>query len=654
MDKVDKRRYAGVLIPLFSLRSHKGLGIGEFLDLKTLIDWAKGAGLCLIQLLPIYDTTISKNWLDSYCYSALSMFALHPLYLRIEEAFSNISEEAMEEIFLNREKLNSLNFVDYEVVYKLKIYFCEKLFKAEDKNFFSTKKWKDFFTQNRSWLMPYAAFCVLRDHFGTSDSSAWQEWSIGSEKVIENLCDMSSPFYEKVCFYYFLQYQLDKQLKEVRLYADEKGVFLKGDFPVGVHRWSVDVWAESHLFDMKKNIGAPADYFNLGGQNWRLPAYSFEEIEKRNYDWFIRRLQQMQKYFHLVRIDHIFGYFRFWEIPHEYYRGALGRFNPSLALSFESLPLSVQKDLSRYTNPYITKEIVEKLFGEKADKIINNFLEKTKDGCYRFIDKYKQEEEIEKNTELSFEEKEGLHNLFSNVLLIQEGNTFYPRIGLEKTESFSYLSEDEQKACREWNSLYTSEEEELLWKRRALKILRTFKERTSMEICAEDLGMPPKYTQDVLEELGFLSLYIQRFSKKDGEEFALASAYEYLSVCSPSNHDTAPLRLWWKEERDVVDRFYKNVLKEEGSAPLELTEAICHKIIKMLLASSSRWAVFLLQDLFALTKRFCVQEPEEERINNPAIYPYYWRWRMPFFLEDLMEETDFSQLIKEMVDDSGR
>lgn len=654
MQNIDLLRYAGVLVPLFSLRSYEGLGVGEFLDLILLVDWAKKAGIRLIQLLPVYDTTINKSWLDSYCYSPLSMFALHPLYLRIEEAFSCIPDDAIKEISFQKERFGKLDQLDYEEVYKLKFKMYKKLFSEEDKKVFLTEEWLNFFQSNCDWLKPYAAFSVLRDYFKKSDYKSWKGWSEGTKEVVDQVCDSTSFFYEEVSLYYFLQFQLHKQFLKASQYAKSKGVSFKGDFPVGVHRWSAEIWANPFLFDLSKNVGAPPDYFNLVGQNWQLPAYNWERMKKENYRWFTKRLEHMQQYYQLVRIDHIFGYFRFWEIPITCSKGALGHFCPSLSLSIQDLPVEMQEDICRYTTPFITEEILDKLFGERKEWIKRNLLEKGEKDRYHFQKTYAKEESFEELKTLSFEERASLDQLFQNVLLIEENGSLYPRIGLERTLSFAYLSTNQQEIAKRWYEVYGSSEEDKLWEETALERLRLFKAATSMEICAEDLGMAPRCTKKVLDELGFLCLYIQRLPKKEGQEFSDPSEYEYASVCSPSNHDTAPLRLWWKENREQAEKFYKDVLKEKGAFPEELSEALCAKIIKMDLNSASKWAVFLLQDLLAMSPKLRSKEIEKERINDPAIYPFYWRWRLHIHLEDLLEQESFAFFIKNLISQSGR
>ncbi|MBS0628271.1 MAG: 4-alpha-glucanotransferase [Verrucomicrobia bacterium] len=647
---MDKR--AGILIPLFSLRSKDGFGIGEFLDLILLVDLAEKSGFSLIQLLPVLDTSITKTWKDSYCYSVLSMFALHPIYLRIEKTFSKIPEGIIAEIRAQKEILSPLDEVNYEEVYRTKIDFCKRLYALEEDFFVPT----EFIEANKDWLLAYAAFSALRDFFGTSDFSTWTEYKQGTKEVVKEICDASSKHYKAVCFYCFLQFHLHKQFKESADYAKRKGVFLKGDFPVGVHVHSAETWMAPELFVLQRRVGAPPDYFNLKGQNWELPAYNWKEIKKTSYGWFVRRLQHMQQYYQLARIDHVLGYFRFWEIPDKCSRGALGYFQPSLSHSLADLPLDIQMNISRYCEPFISDEILEKLFGEGRHWIIEHFFDKITNGGYRFKKTYQKQKAIELAENISEKEREFLHDLYENVILIQDlenDDVFYPRIGFMNTSSFEFLDQNKKQDCKDLYKVYFSEAEEELWEKEGMEKLSCFQGCTSMEICAEDLGMIPKCTEKVLQELGFLRLHIQRMPKKE-EEFGVPSEYEYLSVCSPSNHDTSTLRIWWEEDAERTQRFYNTILKEEGAAPIQLTEYLCEKIIRMHLESGSKWAIFLMQDLLAMSPTLKRKEAEKERINNPAIYPFYWRWRMHKTLEELIKGEFFSSFLPKLLSDSGR
>ncbi|KAK4348142.1 hypothetical protein RND71_034481 [Anisodus tanguticus] len=259
-------RGAGVVVPMFSVRSEADLGVGEFLDLKLPVDWAVESGFHLVQLLPINDTSVNCMWWDSYPYSSLSVFALHPLYLRVEAISENIPEDIKQEIREAR---------DYDASLATKLSIAKKIFAREKETVLNSKSFQEFFSENQEWLKPYATFCFLRDFFETSERSQWGHFSEFSKEKLEKLISKESLHYEVVSAIIHLGFP------EAAEYARKKGVVLKDDLPIGVDRNSVDTWI------------------------WGLfPTYNWEEMSKDNYGWWRARLTQMGKYFTAYRIDH--------------------------------------------------------------------------------------------------------------------------------------------------------------------------------------------------------------------------------------------------------------------------------------------------------------------------------------------------------------
>ena len=224
-------RGAGVAIPVFSLRSESDFGVGDFLDLKLMIDWAADTKQNFVQLLPINDTTMTGSWTDSYPYNANSTFALHPMYLRLS-AMGRLNNEERQRYFdaLGRE-LNRLPQVDYERVNNAKNEFTRELFAQDGEAILATEEFKSFFEKNESWLTPYAAFCVLRDINGTPDMEKWGEYAVYDPEKIKDFITLHTP---DINYVYYQQYFLDKQMREVRDYAHSKGVAIKGDIPIGI------------------------------------------------------------------------------------------------------------------------------------------------------------------------------------------------------------------------------------------------------------------------------------------------------------------------------------------------------------------------------------------------------------------------------------
>ena len=324
-------RGAGVAVPVFSLRSEESFGVGEFNDIKHLVDWAVKAGQNVVQLLPINDTTMTHTWQDSYPYNAVSSFALHPQFVHLPSA--GVRQDAAYKA--RKAELEALPAVDYEAVNSAKLEMLRKLYAgAKGKATMASAEYKAFVQANREWLLPYAVFSVLRDLNGTPEFGTWKELSTYNAKKVQAFADEHA---SEVGFYGYVQFLLDLQLKEAVQYAHLHGVALKGDLPIGVSRQSVDAWQHPELFHMDSQAGAPPDAFAEDGQNWGFPTYNWEEMAKDGYAWWKARMGKMAEYFDAFRIDHILGFFRIWEIPVPYKSGLMGHFNPALPFSGDEL-----------------------------------------------------------------------------------------------------------------------------------------------------------------------------------------------------------------------------------------------------------------------------------------------------------------------------
>ena len=314
---------AGTAIPVFSLRTEDDFGVGEFYDLKKMVDWAAATGQSILQLLPINDTTMLHTWEDSYPYNPNSTFALHPQFLNLPAVGVKVDEEYK----ALQAELNALDQIDYERVNAEKHLLLKKAFAKTFKKLSATKAYQAFVEKNAHWLLPYAAFCVLRDMNGTPDFSQWKGYAKYNKKKVAAFCEEHK---EEIDFWCFVQYHLDAQLSEVCAYAHSKGVVFKGDLPIGISRTSVDAWLYPELFHMDSQAGAPPDAFSADGQNWGFPTYNWEKMAEDDFAWWKSRLAKMSEYFDAFRIDHILGFFRIWEIPLWTKSGLNGYFNPAL------------------------------------------------------------------------------------------------------------------------------------------------------------------------------------------------------------------------------------------------------------------------------------------------------------------------------------
>ena len=657
----NKWRGSGVAVPVFSLRSHNGLGIGEFSDLKLLVDWTHNLGMNMIQVLPVNDTIANKTWGDSYPYAAISVFALHPLYINLQSIAALKDRNDQDALDAASKSLNSLEQVDFEKVLDVKFLYLRKLYDQEYDNFLKDKEILNFISQNESWLKSYAVFCHLRDKYQSCNFNLWPKYSKYNPSDIDALCQPNYEGYRDVMFYYFLQYHADKQLIEAKHYARSKGVVLKGDLPIGIYRYSCDAWVAPELYNMNEQAGAPPDDYAILGQNWGFPTYNWSEMSKDGFLWWQNRMRQLNRYFDALRIDHILGFFRIWQIPTDQVEGTMGSFNPRLPFTRDELAqYGISGDLSRLTSPYITFDYLNQLFGAELDEIFDVFFTKWSDGHIIFKTSFDSQQEIShfvaQNQKYKKYEKH-LLMLVSNVLLLVEPNTegmhFNPRITLATTQSYNQLDQYTQsKILKLYNDYYYNRHDEY-WRQQALWKLPAILDASDMLICGEDLGMIPKAVPGVMRDLNIISLEIQRMPKGNSK-FGQVPSYPYFSVCSPSCHDMSTIRGWWQGDHENAKDYYYNYLKWYGYAPMDGTPEIVQAIVEDHLSSPSLLAIFPIQDLVGMDATLRKADSLSEQINEPSDPKHYWRFRFHINIEDLIKEKALNDKIRSLVKKYGR
>lgn len=653
---------AGTAIPVFSLRTETDFGVGDFLDLIPMVDWCVMTGQKVLQLLPVNDTTMTDTWTDSYPYNANSTFALHPLYLNLQDV-GKLRKANRQKYYdaLGRE-LNELKQVDYERASKGKMEFMREIYPEKKATVFKSKAYRDFIGRNIEWLRPYAAFCCLRDRFGTADMSCWGEFSVYDRDKVNRYCAQHD---DEISFVYFVQFFLDRQLRSARDYAHSKGVVLKGDIPIGISRTSVDAWKDPRLFNLDCQAGAPPDAFSTMGQNWGFPTYNWDEMARDGFAWWKARFRKMAEYFDAYRIDHILGFFRIWQIPMDAIHGLLGIFNPALPLSPDEMRNNFDFwiDVDLHTNPLIMEWMLTDFFGPYVQEAKDRFLELIVDGRYRLCDFVRTQRKVaeyfatrpkdEKNERLC----NALTGLIDDVLFIEDPykrGTYHPRISAQYTYQYRRLNDYEKSRFDTlYNDFYYRRNNDF-WQDKAMWKLPPLIDSTSMLTCAEDLGMIPDCVPYVMRTLEILSLEIQRMPKDPRTEFGDTWHYPYYSVCTTSTHDMPGIRGWWEEDHAVAQRYYNNVLGHQGEAPFYAEPWICRSIVDLNLKSPSMLCVLPLQDWLSADGGLRRQDPREEQINIPAISRHYWRYRMHLTLEDLMKQDVFNSAIRDMVRNSGR
>ena len=659
----NRWKAAGVVIPVFSLRSEGSCGVGDFGDLKAMVDWTVLTRMRVIQLLPVYDTTIHKNWLDSYPYNSISIYALHPQYVDLRQLPKLADEKEMAEYEERRVALNALPQVDYEAVSALKQEYLHAVFRREGKEMLSSERFTAFFKRNEDWLVPYAAFCVLRDRFGTADFHAWPEYAEYRTEDVRAFCRPSAPAYEEVSYYYYVQFCLHEQLLAASDYARAKGIILKGDIPIGISRNSVEAWKEPHYFNLNGQAGAPPDDFSANGQNWGLPTYNWDVMEQDGYAWWMKRFRKMSEYFDAYRIDHILGFFRIWEIPMHSVHGLLGQFVPALPMTREEIESYGLGFRPEFLKPYIHEYFLGQMFGPHTDYVKQTFIEPTDTWeVYRMRPEFDTQRKVEayfdgKTDDDSVWIRDGLYALISDVLFVPDRNDpskYHPRIGVQHDYIYRSLNDWEKAAFNRLYDQYYYHRHNDFWGQQAMKKLPQLTQSTRMLVCGEDLGMIPACVAWVMNELRILSLEIQRMPKDPSQEFGHPEWYPYRSVCTISTHDMSTLRGWWEEDAQQTQRYYNHALGHYGTAPAVATPELCEQVVRAHLTSNSMLSILSFQDWMSVDGQLRNPNVAEERINVPANPRHYWRYRMHLTLEQLMAADDLNNKIRQMIADSGR
>ncbi len=656
-------RAAGVVAPIFALRTRTDKGSGEFLDLKPLADWCVASHLKVIQLLPINDTTAVKQWRDSYPYNAISINAFHPNYVSVDTAYAHYGKRMKA---IDREEglfLNDSTFLDYNRTRNWKDRTMRKLFAEVKDSLANDADFNAYFEENASWIKDYAAFAVLRDEFSTPDFNQWdEEWRTHDRQKVDDLFKPENPRFSEVLYRVFLQYHLERQLSEAVEYVHSRGIALKGDLPIGINPHSADAWTSPDLFDFSLQAGAPPDYFSHDGQNWGFPTYNWDVMRKDGFKWWGSRMERMQKFFDAFRIDHILGFFRIWAIPHPFRSGLMGLFTPALPLSRKELEeKGFHYNIEDFIIPIITEQFLRDQVYEYADAALSLF-DRLPDGRLKLrkenfssivIDSW-----IEENVDQIHRERvrRGLANVVHEVLFVTvNDNEYHPRILLEETSRFAQLPEHDKNTMRYIYNDFFYSRHETFWKDSADEHLGALLSKCKMLVCGEDLGMIPSTVPIVMQRKQILSLELQRMPKANWERFGNPRNYPYLSVCTTSSHDISGIRGWWEEDRGDVEYYYYNVMRRTGAVPAVATGDIATDIVCQHLNSPSMLCINPIQDYAAMLDHVPHLYPGEERINVPSNPNQMWRYRMPFLLDEIRDtHPEFHKKVAGCVDASGR
>ena len=585
------------------------------------------------------------------------------MYTDLRQLGTLDDREKMEQFEQRRQELNALPAIDYEAVNEAKWEYFRLIFAQEGEAVLASEDFRAFFETNKEWLQPYAVFSYLRDAHRTPNFREWPRYNDYRQEDIDTLCNPQSADYPHIAIYYYIQYQLHRQLLAATRHARANGVVLKGDIPIGISRNSVEAWKEPHYFNLNGQAGAPPDDFSANGQNWGLPTYNWDVMEQDGYAWWMKRFRKMSEYFDAYRIDHILGFFRIWEIPMHSVHGLLGQFVPALPMTREEIESYGLGFRPEFLKPYIHEYFLGQMFGPHTDYVKQTFIEPTDTWeVYRMRPEFDTQRKVEayfdgKTDDDSVWIRDGLYALISDVLFVPDRNDpskYHPRIGVQHDYIYRSLNDWEKAAFNRLYDQYYYHRHNDFWGQQAMKKLPQLTQSTRMLVCGEDLGMIPACVAWVMNELRILSLEIQRMPKDPSQEFGHPEWYPYRSVCTISTHDMSTLRGWWEEDAQQTQRYYNHALGHYGTAPAVATPELCEQVVRAHLTSNSMLSILSFQDWMSVDGQLRNPNVAEERINVPANPRHYWRYRMHLTLEQLMAADDLNNKIRQMIADSGR
>ncbi len=613
------RHYSGVAVPVAALRSRSGCGIGEFADLKLLIDWCATTGQSIINILPVNDTGMNSS-----PYSALSAMALHPVYIRLDDfAMPQDMKLRVAEMRLAHDSRPRVAFQEI-AAFKEKI--LRELF-LRDRDESMAEVPREF--RDQRWLVEYAVFRHLKDRYG---GSAWFQWNAADEKSQEVKDLLRDPEWSRVeeyfarnvvqaGFYVWLQYHLHRQLTEVKEHADARGVFLKGDMPIMLERDSVDVWLNPHLFNHELRAGAPPDMFSPEGQNWGFPVYNWPQHEQQDFFWWRGRIAQLAKYFSAYRIDHVLGFFRLWSIEEGNFSGRDGFFQPAGALDAAELAAMGigSEHLAALYRVRIDGSDVAALPAEAL--LFEN-------SAHWLSENFMHEKGIA-SLGLKQDLQDKLWRRLHGRPLLKTGEKYYPAWAISERLAGIETVPQQLKQVLAERVAHLQKDDAPRQRAQGQKILSVLRDSAAMLPCAEDLGVVPDYVRPTLSELGILSLKVYRWEAENNIPKD-PQGYPFLSLATSSVHDSSNLREWLASEPVQVT----GMEIRDGKA----TAGQIREFLLRLYRSPSMVVMIPLQDLLALDEKFH-GAAAEERVNIPGtVSDFNWTYRMPVNLEDLLHE----------------
>jgi 4-alpha-glucanotransferase len=660
MAKKTGKRRIGVVVPIGALRGRESTGVGEYLDLIEFSSLCAEMGIGLIQILPVNDTGY-----ESSPYSALTAFALHPLYIRLgdlEEA-ADFRQKIAE---VGRDFGRERRFPYYPVL-RAKMDLLREMYRANTGSIAREAETGGLATwiKENSWVKAYAVFRRLKEANGEKSWKEWDEGAAGAPDMnaaIEALW-VKPELRAEHLFWAWLQKALDVQFSRAAKVVRDAGILLEGDLPILMNEDSCDVWAHRNLFKMDLSAGAPPDMYSPEGQNWGFPIYNWEEQAKDNYAWWKARLKAAGKYYDAYRIDHVLGFFRIWASSRTDNTSALGRFVPYLPVERGDLErLGFDGDRIRWVSrPHIPtgelwdairagwdappdpEAVAAQAFDAALDRIGNEEL-------WLFKDSINGEKDI-RALNLHSAAAAFLVKAWQNRLFVEyESGKFFPVWYYRSSRAYAALSEPERNDLEALLEKRRADSEKI-WEKEGEKLLSVLVDSSPMLPCAEDLGAVPDCVPKVLAKLDILGLRVIRWFRswdKDGQPYVPFDRYPELSVCTPSVHDSSTMREWWDKE---ADQEHFAAFIGVPSLPKVYNPGTAKIILKHAAASASRFRVFQIQDILDLSRIWYSPDPALDRINVPGTAnEFNWTYRIPASIETIAGDVELIHSVRELAD----
>lgn len=333
--KIGKRgknmRKSGILLPISSLPAEYGIGTFSK-HAYDFVDFLVEAGQTMWQILPLGPTGYGDS-----PYQSFSTFAGNPYFIDLQEF--------VDAGYISKKDCEKLNFgtnpeyVDYGQMYGSRYLVLEKAYdNALEDGLNDKPEYQQFLQENKYWLKDYALYMAVKDAFG---NVCWTEWEEDIRlRRPEAVKEYTKEYSYEIGFYYFQQYYFSKQWKQLKTYANEKGIEIVGDIPIYVAFDSADTWANPKLFQLdEENLpigvaGCPPDAFSEDGQLWGNPLYDWEYHKETKYAWWMKRIEHCYELYDVLRIDHFRGFDEYWFVPYGDETAVDGEWRPGPGIEF--------------------------------------------------------------------------------------------------------------------------------------------------------------------------------------------------------------------------------------------------------------------------------------------------------------------------------